>query len=224
MKRLYLLVVILIFAACDRPGDHPITTNCTWVEADSRTLNLTAASDRRHLRSDAVTAEDIAIRWADKYFGHLPEWDQRCAQCMETLFQGVAQQHGVDIAVVRQYSVERDAVVDTPVILIFAAFYAAAAYLLAGRIRKRFPPGEPGYWVMTLTLALGVSLAGLAFGNLWSIVIEEIRMNSGHLSYRMNRLPFRRYWEIVVLCGIGVFALVALIRSRVPAVTKVLER
>src|SRR5262245_6918210 len=98
MKRLLLLIVIITLTGCVRPGDHPISSNCMWSEDDGRSLDLTRISDRRHLRFDAVTAEDMAIRWADKNFGHLPEWDRRCRQCMETLFEGVAKQHGVDVA------------------------------------------------------------------------------------------------------------------------------
>jgi len=39
------------------------------------------------------------IRWADQRFSHRREYDQQVAQCMETLFQGVAQHPGVDVAV-----------------------------------------------------------------------------------------------------------------------------
>src|SRR5678815_4316901 len=110
-------------------------------------------SDRRHLRFDAVTAEDMAIRWADQHFGHRPEYDQQRDQCMETLFTGLAKNHGVDVATVRRYSRERDFPVDAAVILCSAVIYAWLAYLFAGRIRQRFPPGEPGFWVMALTMS-----------------------------------------------------------------------
>jgi hypothetical protein len=220
MKRLLLIVVSITLAGCATPGDHPISPNCVWSEEDSHSLDLTKASDRRHLRFDAVTAEDVAIRWADKNFGLLPEWDQRCAECMETLFSGVAKQHGVDVGTVRQYSRERDVVVDTAVILSFGILYAVVAYIFAGRIGRRFPPGEPGFWVMTLTMAVGVSLVGMMIGNLWSIVIEEFRMNSGHLSYRMNRIPWRQHWAVLWVCGFIIFGLAALMRSHLCASCK----
>ena len=215
MKRLLLLVVTITLAGCARPGDHPISSNCVWSEADSHSLDLTKTFDRRHLRFDAATAEDMAIRWADKYFGHLPEYDQRCDQCMATLFHGVAKQHGVDVAIVRQYSMDRDAIVDAATILSFGCLYAVVAYIVAGRIRRRFPPGEQGFWVMTLTLAVGVSVIAFAVGNLWSILIETFRLNSVHLSYRMNRIPWRQHWALVFFCGFVVFMLAALMRSRV---------
>lgn len=215
MKRLLLLVAIITLAGCTRPGDHPISSNCVWSEDDHRSLNLAAASDRRHLRFDAVAAEDMAIRWADTYFGHHPEWDQRCGECLATLVDGVAKQHGVDVAIVRQYSLDRDVIADAATILSFGCLYAVVAYLVAGRIRRRFPPGEPGFWVMTITLAAGVSVIALALGNVWSIVIETFRLNSAHLSYRMGRIPWRQHWIVFFVGGFLAFVLAALMRYRV---------
>lgn len=218
MTRLFLLIIIIIttFSGCARPGDHPISPNCEWIESDHRTLNLATYADRRHLRFDAVTAEDMAIRWTDQRFGHQPEWDQRCQECMETLFTGVAQTHGVDVALVRQYSRERDVVVDTAVILGFAFIYAVVAYRVAGRIRKRFPPDESGFWVMALTLAGGVSLVGVLIGIFGSIIVETYRLNSVHLSYRMFRIPFREYWFICFVGCVIIFMFAALLRYSRP--------
>ncbi|HXR99119.1 MAG TPA: hypothetical protein VN724_01070 [Pyrinomonadaceae bacterium] len=215
MTRLLLLVIVITtFSGCARPGDHAISPNCEWIESDSRTLNLATSADRRHLRFDAVTAEDMAIRWADQRFGHRTEWDQRCQECMETLFTGLAKTHSVDVATARQYSRERDVVVDAAVILGFASIYVVAAYLLAGRIRKRFPPGEPGFWVMALTMAGGVSLVGVLSGIFGSIIVEEYRLNTAHLSFRMFRIPFRQHWVILFVAGAIIFTLAALIRYR----------
>ena len=214
MKRLLLLVLSLVLAGCTRPVDHPISPNCEWTEEDGRSLDLTRISDRRHLRFDAATAEDVAIRWGDQHFHLLPEYDQRVGECMNVLFAGVAKQHGVDVAIVRQYGRQRDVVVDVPVILSFGVVFVAVAYVFAGRLRRRFPPGDAGFWVMILTLAIGVSLVGVLLGGLWSIVVEEFRIGSGHLSYRMNRIPFRRHWAVVWACGFIIFVLTALLRSR----------
>jgi len=213
MTRLRLLVIVITtFGGCARPGDHPISPNCEWTESDHHTLNLATFADRRHLRFDAATAEDMAIRWADQRFGHRPEWDQRCEECMESLFAGLAKTHGVDIATVRDYSRERDVVVDTAVIVGFALIYVLAAYLFAGRIRRRFPPGEPGFWVMALTMAGGVSLIGVLSGIFGSIIVEEYRLNTNHLSFRMFRIPFREHWVILFVCGVIIFVVAALLR------------
>jgi hypothetical protein len=220
MKRLLLLIVTVTLTGCARPGDHPVSPNCVWSEDDNRSLDLRQLSDRRHLRFDAVTAEDMAIRWADQHFSLRPEYDRQCAQCMETLFEGVAKHHSIDVAVVRQYSQERDAVADAVVILSFAFLYVLAAYILTGRILRQFPPGESGFWIMTLAMAVGVSLVGVLVGSLWSIVFETFRLNSVHLSYRMNRIPFRQHWAVLFVCCFVVFGLVAVMRSRVKLQTQ----
>jgi hypothetical protein len=183
-------------------------------------LDLSTFADRRHLRFDAVTAEDMAIRWADQRYGHLPEWEQRCQECSEKLFAGVAKTHGVDVATVRRYSSERDVVLDALVILGFALVYALVAYLFAGRIRRRFPPDESGFWVMTLAMAPGFALVGVLIGIFGSIIVETIRLNSVHLSYRMFRIPFREHWVVLFIGGGLIFLLASLLRYYTRPVTK----
>jgi hypothetical protein len=211
-RLLFLVIIATSFAGCVRPGDHPVSPNCEWIETDHRTLDLATSTDRRHLRFDAVTAEDMAIRWADQRFGHLPEYDQRREECMDTLFTGLARTHGVDVAVVNDLSRERDAGVDAAVILSFAFIYGVVAYRLAGRIRQRFPPGEPSFWVMSVTMAAGVSLIGVLIGIFGSIIVETYRLHSVHLSYRMFRIPMREYWGVFFVGGVIIFILAALLR------------
>lgn len=217
MKRIILLATIVILTGCARPGDHPISENCAWIEEDNRVLNLQNVWDRRHLRFDAATAEDVAIRWADKHFSHQPEWDRRCAECLASLFSGLANQHRVEVAVVRQYGQDRDIVVDSVVILGFAVVYAFVAYFIAGRIHRRFPSEEPGYLVMTISMSLGVGLVAVLVGGLWSIAIETLRINTVHLSYRMNRIPLRQHWVVSYLTSIIIFGIAAIIRYRCDA-------
>ena len=214
MKMVVFLFVTLTLTACARPGDHPISSNCVWIEDENRSLNLTSSADRRHLRFDAVTAEDVAIRWADKYFGHTPEWERKQEECMETLFNGLAKQHGVDVAIVRQYSRQRDFVMDSAVFLGFGLIYAMVAYVFAGRVRRRFSPDEPGFWIMTVTLSIGISLIGVVVGIFCAIIIDTLLLNSMHLSYRMDRIPWRQHWAVIFVCGFVIYALVALINFR----------
>lgn len=206
MQRLLLLIATITLFGCARPGDHPISQNCVWSEHDSHSSDL---------RFDAVTAEDMSIRWADIHFGHRSEWDQRQNECMQTLFQGIAKHHGVDVGIVQQYSREREFNVDAPIIFGFGILYVFAAYIITGRIRRRFHDDNTGFWIMTLTMAVAASLVAVMVGMLGSIVIEEYRLNTVHLSYRMNRIPFRQHWAMLFACGFVVFALVALLRSRI---------
>jgi hypothetical protein len=215
MKRLLLLIATITLAGCVRPGDYPISSNCVWSEQDNHLLELTKMSDRRHLRFDAITAEDVSIRWADAHVGLRPEYDQKQYECMQTLFQGVAKQHGVDVAMVHQYGRSRDLIADGVVIFSFGVLYLCAAYIFTERLRRRFSDDNSSFWIMTLTMAAGVSLVGVMVGNLGSIVIEGVVLNSGHLSYRMNRIPFRQYWAMLFVCGYVIFILLAWMRFRV---------
>jgi len=142
---------------------------------------------------------------------------------MDSLFNGLARQHAVDVALVRQYSQKRDIMADSAAILTFALLFVAAVYYLVGRIRRRFNVDESvSFWIMTAFMSVGASLIGLFVLILWSIVFETYRLNSPHLSYRMNRIPSRQYWFVFLVCGIVVFWLIALIRSRLSSVAKVI--
>ena len=216
MKLIFLFAVTVVLAGCTRPGDHPINAKCQWLEGDNRPLNLQITADRHHLRQDVETAEDVAIRWADKNFHLRPEYEGERERCIASLFSGVAHQHSVDMATVAEYRTHRDILVDSIVLLTFGALYAVAAYLLAGRMRRRFPEGEAAFWAMIVAIAFGVGVVGVMAGGLWSIVIEEFRLGSEHLSYRMNRIPARQWWLQLYAACIVIFALAALIRSRIP--------
>ena len=215
MKVVALLILTIAVGGCARPGDHPVSSNCSWTENDNRTLNLEYFADRRHLRNDAVTAEAMAVRRADQQFHLKPEWDARCYECAQSLFSGVASHHGVDVNLVRQYSRQRDLIADSVTILSFGLLYLAAVYYLVGKIRRRFTVDESiNFWIMTAAMSVGASLVGVLVGGLWSIVIETYRLNSAHLSYRMNLIQFRQHWLVFLLCLLLAFWLIALIRSK----------
>jgi hypothetical protein len=215
MKALAVLIVTLVLGSCARPGDHPVSSNCSWTEDDNRTLNLENFADRRHLRNDAATAEDMAVRWADQHFHLRPEWDARCYECAQSLFSGVASHHGVDVNLVRQYSRKRDLIADSVTIFSFGLLYLTAVYYLVGRIRRRFSADESsGFWIMTTVMSVGAGLVGVLVGCLWSIVMEEYRLKSDHLAFRMNLIPFRQHWFVFLLCLVLAFWLIVLIRSR----------
>jgi len=108
MKLLIVLIVTLLLGSCARPGDHPVSSNCPRSEADNHTLNLQNSADRHDFRDDAVTAEDVAIRWADQRFPRRPEYGTRRDGCM-SLSLMESSQLAVDVALVRQYSQEHRA-------------------------------------------------------------------------------------------------------------------
>ncbi len=220
-KLLALLLLAVMLAGCSaRPGDRPISADCEWSEEGSNSLNLKNAADQAHLRYDSLIAEDMAIRWADKYagpgFGQSPEYRRRRDACMEALFHGVASHHGVDVALVRQYRLSRDVVLDAVVIVSFGILYAVVAYYLTGLIRRRFPPDEwVAFLIATIAMSLVATIVGVLVGDLWSLLMENLRMGSGHLSYRVDRIPWRQHWSELFVCGVLIFWLVGAVRSRI---------
>ena len=217
-----LLLLTVTLTGCVRPGDHPVPPQCDWTEESGRSLNLAKAIDRHHLRYDAITAEDVAIRWSDRYAGPrsgqfrgFPEYGRRREECMESLFNGIARFHGVDVSVVREYRLLRDVALDSAVMLSFGVLYAITAYALAGRIRRRFAPDERGpFVIMTVTVSVFATLAAVMLGDFWSEALENLQLGSGHLSDRMERIPWRQHWSALFVCGVLIFWLVAAVRSR----------
>ena len=47
--------------------------------------------------------------------------------------------------------------------------------------------------VMTALAALAVSVVGVLAGELWSLMLEDRRVGNGHLSYRVDRIPWTQH-------------------------------
>jgi hypothetical protein len=175
---------------------------CAWPEA----ADHSAGGDRRHLVADVRVAEELAMRYADSRFDSKSAHGRLRSECEAKLFEHIARSHNVtpsDVEYARR-ELALD-VWDPPVHLPIAAFYITAALLLARSVRRRFPSDEKVPAVVTtlfisVVLALGVQV----LGHLWDGVIEMIRVGDTHMSYRLQRLGWRRYSMDVFL-----FAMVA---------------
>ena len=183
-----------------------------------RPLDLTRREDRAHLRDDAATAESWAIAYADVSPARRESaaaYGQTMNDCMATLFAQVSRVHTVAPDVVREYSRRRNGWCDAMVFLALGTMYVMAAYALAGRIARRFPADE---WVAgvfaTLALSLAAALVAVAIGDMLSIGAEILRVGNGHLSYRAERLPWRRHRAFVFAAAVGLFWLLSLLRYR----------
>jgi hypothetical protein len=49
---------------------------------------------------------------------------------------------------------------------------------------------------------------------MWSWVVEMVRLENGHLSYRVSRLPFTRYSMELFVVGLMLFWSIALLQRR----------
>ena len=213
--RLMPLAVAIMCSGCGANARY--AADCAWPAHDGRRLELQRAADVRHLADDAQTAEDIAIRHADVTIGKagrdVGSYREQREACKATLFAQVSDQHGVSVDDVARAVGRRRAWLDVMVILAFAAIYIAVAYQVAARVLR-------GALADSVVLATGTAVltsmalagAGVLAGDVWSMLIESIRVGNGHMSYRVARVPWRNHpWPIFVT-GAALFLVIAAVR------------
>jgi hypothetical protein len=191
---------------------------CELPADPGRPLDLTRREDRAHLRDDAATAESWAIAYADVTPARRESaaaYAQATNDCMTTLFAHASRVHTVAPDVVREYSRHRNRWFDAMVFVALGTMYVMAAYTMAGRIARRFPVDE---WVASafaiLALSLAAAFVAVSIGDTLSIGAEILRVGNGHLSYRADRLPWRRHHTVVFAVAVCLFWLLALLRYR----------
>jgi H+/Cl- antiporter ClcA len=105
---------------------------------------------------------------------------------------------------------------DLAALLSFAAFYFLAAYYLAQRVCRRFPLRES--WLTALLCAVGasilVSFAGMMMLETLSFILEWLRFERGHVSDRVNRIPWPYIRIPLFAGGLILFWLAAALRYR----------
>ena len=222
------LLMSLLGLACSAAcaGRVPPDSNCEWPHETAIALDLTKPAQQRHLSDDAQVAEDRAIRYADfhsgprsGHFAGFDEYGRTRGQCMATLFQMIANSHGVSQEQVRASLEYRRTSLDLAVILSFAVLYGLAASAMAQRLRRRFPFDE-GWMAGAVTTAIAsavVSLGGVMVGEIWSTTLEEIRIGNGHLSYRVARIPWTQHRLSFFAGGVVLFWLIAWLQHRATA-------
>ncbi|MPZ19396.1 MAG: hypothetical protein GEV06_15990 [Luteitalea sp.] len=176
------------------------------------------------MRRDAESAETIAIHYADVVAPARQEgWEaygQTRNQCMAFLFGTVSRIHAVDIALVRAYATRRNDPFDVMVLVSFAVVYAFGAYVLAGFVTHRFAVDEWRAAAVALTiLSLGAAMAALMALHVWASLAESLRLGSGHLSYRAERLPLHQQGISLFAAGVGLFWLISVLRY-LPAIRR----
>ena len=115
--------------------------------------------------------------------------------CRDSLLKQISTSHNVPPKEVVQFFGRRSLAIDLAVILPFLLLYGLLATLLAGRLRRRYPPEDS----MTVALAMALfcslvfGVGGLLLGEEWSLTAESLRVGTGHLSYRVDRLPWAHH-------------------------------
>lgn len=194
-----LLLLVVCTAGCIRREGR--NSDCRWPGETGNNKNDRGPA-AWHLSEDAQFAEDLAIRFADTHYGlrsgHSESNDvftNAIKHCGQTLFEEIGKAHGVPVSRVSQALGHNRSGTDLIVNLPFFVLYGLAAVLVVKRIWARYPLVDG--WISGALVVLACSLAfgvvGVLLGEAWSTTAESLRIGTGHLSYRVNRLPWVRY-------------------------------
>lgn len=206
-----LLVGLACLTVCAQ--HRPPNSKCQWPnETHGKALNLEQNSNRQHLSDDAEFAEDLAIRYAD---GTSQGADARDT-CMMDLFRVIAKTHKVSPDEVRRALGHRRISFDLAVILSFAVLYGCGASLCVRLLYRTYRAREDLTTVVIMTTigALLTSTAGVMFGEVWSGILEALRIGNGHMSYRAARIPWTQHRLGFFVAGVVVFLLIAAFHRR----------
>ena len=214
--RRFLLVLLISQAACvDRDR---LNSTCLWSDDLSSPLDLSRKLDRRHLREDALIAEELGVRHGDVFrrTRSVAERDVLRAECTGSLFDQIARTHGVTQADVLEAGSRRDTAIDiVAVMLPMLLLLVFAAGFAADRVQGSFDSEEVRVAsVATVLFAPVIAVLWLAVGSLWTWMVESLRLRDDHLSFRAARMPWDRNWVVLFGAGILVFLLVAWRRKR----------
>ena len=195
-----------------------LNADCRWPPEAISPLDLTNAYQQRHLAGDAQLAEELGIRHGDAYRGResVEERGRRATECTGKLVAVVAQLHSVGADAVERARLHRELRVDlVAVALPMACLFCFGAYALGAPLRRRFGPDEHRAFVIATTFAAIVaSGAGVMVGEVWSWIVEMIRVDDSHLSYRALRLPWVHHRLEIFAIGLALFWLMAWLRIR----------
>jgi hypothetical protein len=194
------------YVACPGCVDrHRGNRACEWVGDSPFPMDMRNREHREHLVADAQLAEELAIRFADTEYarrfggqpahGGLLESGRVRNQCMDRLVVEIESNHTVTAEQVEFARTGRNPLFDSIVVLLFVPTYLFFASLACARIGNLLLSESRIVKLPVVGLASGlVSFLGLLFFQLWSAVMEGMRVGNpdGHMSsYRAARQP---YW------------------------------
>ena len=67
---------------------------------------------------------------------------------------------------------------------------------------------------MTVYVSATTSVVGMLLTDLWSSMMENIRLGNGHLSYRGARIPWQHHQPVILVFAMALFWAVAAFRYR----------
>jgi len=163
------------------------------------------------LRRDAEVAEDLAIRNADVtngvhsgHFVDMAQYSHVRDERMAEMFKTIARRHGVTEKQVSESLTYRPVGLDLLIMLSFAGLYIWTAEVVVRRIAHR------SSMVITAYISIVLSGFGVLLGEGWTIFIEQVRLGTGHLSYRLDRIPWAHHRLALFIAGVVLYWFVRL--------------
>ena len=166
------------------------------------------------------------MRYADARYDSKASHGRLRSECEAMLFSLVGQNNAVDLAAVEAARRQLDAQVwDLPVHLPLAAMFIISAVILAGKIRRRFPPDEAVPALLaTVFVSLVLAVMFQVVGHLWDGLVEMTRLGTTHLSYRVERLGWREHGRTVFVASAVLFWSAVLYSYRTESRTPAADR
>ena len=182
-------------------------------------LHRDQRGDASHLRADVDYAQELAVEYMDAHYGPRSGKfkshevaSQSLNACLGTLINQIAESHHVPPKEVADFVGRRDLATDIAMAFPFLVLYGLLARMAAAKLHDRYP-WEDG-WILALVMIAFVSLvfgvAGMMVGQQWSMLMENLRVGNGHLSYRVDRLPWVRHQVDFLFLCIAIFWSVAI--------------
>ncbi len=127
---------------------------------------------------------------------------------MESLFEQIANEHDVSVALVSGSLGRNRARIDLAVNLPILLLYCFSVTGIARFLWHEYPREEHG-WIPAAIMAVFLSFVFAAaitmLGDVWSGAVESLRIGNGHMSYRLQRLWWLRHWPELFTAAIIVF-------------------
>jgi hypothetical protein len=212
LQWLFSIVLLLLFTACLRRAGR--NDQCQWPNEPERLLDLHNAADQAHLRDDARFAEEVAIRYADRFrrTDGFTQGHRRLMECTGTLFGRVGVLHGVSPEAVARAAFERNRMADSALVFVPVGLsFLLFSYGLCGRIFAR-TDSIVSAAVTAFLMSIPVSGCGVLIGELWAIAVETLLIGNGHLSFRTGRIPWLNERVYLFVIGLGLFWIIAGVR------------
>jgi hypothetical protein len=196
---------------------RPISEDCAWPpDPRSGPLDLSKSADRDHLREDIETAEDQAVRFMDGPESKPMDSNAAWRQCFVKLSATIAAEHRLTPSQYNGMFGARPPGFDLGVEIAYALLYAWAASALSSWVWRKHPvaDGALAGAVMIVYVSLATAALGDLLGEQWAGAWEGFRIGNGHLSYRVDRVPWGHHRGVLFFAGLAVFWLAAVMQFR----------